>query len=184
MTIQRKKRGDESLMGVERYIAELLDVLKMEVRSFTTVIELLILEEKSLVACDTAALADVIDRQGDVLSSIACLEKSRLDILDRIAREQGKRRDDMDLSEIAGLVGDPFRKDLIETGTVLASIYEDMKRKKVSNTLLIRQGIMLVENDIRILMKALGRDAERSVVYSRKAASTAPAGSIRVDGRM
>jgi len=67
---------------------------------------------------------------------------------------------------------------------VLASIYEDMKRKKVSNTLLIRQGIMLVENDIRILMKALGRDAERSVVYSRKAASTAPAGSIRVDGRM
>ncbi len=171
-------------MGVERHIAELLDVLKMEVRSFTTVIELLILEEKSLVACDTASLADVIDRQGDVLSSIACLEKSRLDILGRIAVELGKRRDEMDLSEIAGLVGDPFRKDLIETGTVLASIYEDMKRKKVSNTLLIRQGIMLVENDIRILMKALGRDMGRSAVYSHKASAHAPEGAIRVDGRM
>jgi len=171
-------------MGVESIIAELLEVLKMEVRSFTTVIELLILEEKSLISCDTPALADVIDRQGDVLSSIACLEKSRFEILDRIAREMGMKRDDIVLSDIAGLVGDPFRKELIETGTVLASIYEDMKRRKVSNTLLIRQGVMMVENDIRLLMRALGRENDRSGLYSRSAAANTPNGSLRINGRI
>ena len=54
MTIPMRKRKGESLMGVERYVTELTDVLKMEVRSFNAVIELLILEEKSLVAFDTA----------------------------------------------------------------------------------------------------------------------------------
>jgi len=171
-------------MGPERYIAELVDVLKMEVRSFNAVTELLILEEKSLVAFDTASLAEVIDRQGDILSSIACLEKSRAALIERIARETGKRIGELTLSELARMVGDPLRKELVETGNVLACIYEDMKRRKVSNTLLIRQGIMMVESDIRLIAKVIGGDRSKSAVYTPGRGTEWTPEGIRIDGTM
>jgi len=170
-------------MDAERYLAELVDVLKMEVRSFNAVIELLILEEKSLVAFDTASLAEVIDRQGDILSSIACLEKSRIALLEKIARETGRNTGDLTLSELAGMVEGPLRSELLETGDVLGYIYEDMKRKKIANTLLIRQGIMMVESDIRLLLRAVGGDRGKPAVYTRGRDGWIT-GGIRIDGKL
>ena len=77
-------------MGLDRHISELVDILKMEIRSFNTINELLILEEKALISCDSPALADITGRQGDVLSSVACLEKSRLEVIEHIALETGR----------------------------------------------------------------------------------------------
>lgn len=184
MTIPMKKRKGESLMGVERYVTELTDVLKMEVRSFNAVIELLILEEKSLVAFDNAALAGILERQGDVLSSIACLEKSRTDVLRKIAGETGRNAEELTLTELAGMVGDPLRTELIETGNVLVYLYEDMKKKKVANTLLIRQGIMIVESNIRVLLRAMAGDRGKSAVYTRGRNDGWMTGGIRIDGKL
>ena len=171
-------------MGLERSIADLLEVLKMEVRSFTAITELLILEEKCLITCDNKALADVIERQGDVLTSISCLDKSRGDLLVRIAMELGAAGTEPTLTELASKVCDPLKKELLETGAVLGAVYEDMKRKKVSNTLLIRQGIMMVENDIRILLSAIGRGMDTPAGYTSGGGSTGLTGGIRIDGRI
>ena len=184
MTIQKKKRIGENLMGAERYVTELVDVLKMEVRSFNAVIELLILEEKSLVASDTASLSEVIDRQGDILSSIACLEKSRIALLEKIARETRRNIVDLTLSELVKLVDGSLRKDLLETGNVLSYIYEDMKRKKISNTLLIRQGILMVESDIRLILRAIGKERSKPAVYAPGPDSGWMTGGIRIDGAL
>jgi hypothetical protein len=171
-------------MGIERYISELADVLKLEVKSFNAVIELLILEAKSLIVFDTAALAEVVERQGDLLSSIACLEKSRTDILEKISLETGVDRAGLTLSALADMAGEPLSKELLETGNVLEYLYEDMKRKKTANTILIRQGIMLVESDIRLLLKAAGGTRGRQVVYTRRRDAGWMPGGIRIDGKL
>ena len=50
-------------MGLEKSISEITDILKREIRSFNTILELLTLEEKSLVECDANALADILERR-------------------------------------------------------------------------------------------------------------------------
>lgn len=180
MTIQSKSRKGGVLMGLDRHLAELVDILKMEIRSFNSVMELLILEEKCLVSCDTPGLADVTERQGDVLSSVACLEKSRLDVLQKIKRETG--RNGLTIDDLAKLAAGDIRKELVEAGKILAYIYEDMKRKKVSNNLLIRQGIMMVENDIRLIMNVCGGKDGKLDIYSPGPEKTTRRGGMYIDG--
>jgi hypothetical protein len=170
-------------MGLDRYITELLDILKREIRSFNAVIELLILEEKCLVMCDTAGLSEVVGKQSDVLSSIACLEKSRMDILERIAAETGRDAAQLTVTEVSRLSGNAYRKEFTETAEILGHIHEDMKRKKVSNTLLVRQGIMMVENDIRMILNACGRGDRKKGGYTSAAGRQGNSGSVYLDGK-
>jgi hypothetical protein len=184
MTIQYKKYRRELPVGLDKYITELVDILKREIRSYNAVIELLILEEKNLVACDTASLSEVVERQGDLFTSIACLEKSRTGLLVKIAGILGRDPQTLTVTRLSALVADPLRKELLEAGLVLASIYENTRRKKSSNTMLIRQGIMLVENDIRLILNAAGKSRHKSVVYSPNSGRERFSGSVYIDGKM
>jgi len=184
MTIHYKKRRGELPVGLEKYITELVDILKREIRSYNAVIELLILEEKNLVACDTASLAEVVERQGDLFSSIACLEKSRTDTLAKIAGILGHDSRTLTVTRLSEMVGDPLRKELLEAGLVLSSVYENTRRKKSTNSLLIRQGIILVENDIRMILSAAGKNRHKSAVYSPGAGQERLSGSFYLDGKM
>ena len=56
------------------------------------------------------------------------------------------------------LVDDPLKKELVESGHVLSRINKDIKQKKTTNTMLIKQGIMAVEGNIRFILKALGKE--------------------------
>lgn len=171
-------------MGLDRHISELVDILKMEIRSFNTINELLILEEKALVSCDSATLADITGRQADVLSSVACLEKSRLEILDRIAWETGRETRDLNITGLTKLASAELRKELVDAGKILSSIYDDMKRRKASNTLLIRQGIVLVENDIRLLLNIRSHGEGKAALYSPGQPNPPRPGGAFFDGTM
>ena len=117
-------------MALEKYFQEITDILKREIRSFNTILELLILEEKSLVECDSQALAEVLERQEDVFSSIACLEKSRADILVKISEETGEDPDTYTVSRLAESMDDPLKKELLDAGHILVGLNEDIQRKK------------------------------------------------------
>lgn len=184
MTIQSKRAKGIVRMGLDRHISTLLDILKMEIRSFNAIMELLILEERSLVACDSPGLAEVVERQSDLLTSIACLEKSRLEVLERIAGEIGRDVGELTISRLARLAGEPWRKELHETAEILSHVYDDMRRKKTSNTLLIRQGIVMVENDIRVILKACGRGGGKRPVYTASAGRDDISGSVYLDGKI
>jgi hypothetical protein len=184
MTIQYKKHRRELPVGLDKYITELVDILKREIRSYNAVIELLILEEKNLVACDMVSLAEVVERQQDLFTSIACLDKSRTGLLVKIADILGRDPQTLTLTRLSALVGEPLRKELMESVIVLSSIYESTRRKKSSNSMLIRQGIMLVENDIRTILNAAGKSRHKSVVYSPNFGRELFSGSVYVDGKM
>ena len=171
-------------MGLDRHISELVDILKMEIRSFNTINELLILEEKALISCDSAAIADLTGRLGDVLSSVACLEKSRFEVLDRIAGETGRRANDLNVTVMATLTSADIRKDLVESGKILSAIYEDIKRRKSANSLLIRQGIVMVENDIRLIMNTRAQIGDKAALYSSGQATLPCPGGVYFDGTM
>jgi flagellar biosynthesis/type III secretory pathway chaperone len=171
-------------MGIDRQISELVDILKMEIRSFNSINELLILEEKALISCDSAAIADLTGRLGDVLSSVACLEKSRLEVLERIAAETGREARELNVSMMAKLASADIRKDLVESGKILSAIYEDIKRRKSANTLLIRQGIVMVENDIRLMLNTRAQIGDKSALYSSGQAPLPSPGGVYFDGTM
>ncbi|MFC1573935.1 flagellar export chaperone FlgN [Candidatus Latescibacterota bacterium] len=171
-------------MEFESCIHELLDILKREIQSFNTVSELLILEEKCLVEFNTTELADILERQEDVFSSIACLEKSRAKVMVRIGEQTGREPETLSLKKLAKLTENPLKKKLIETGHILDAIYGDIKKKKSSNAMLIKQGIMLVESDIRVIMKTLGNPDNTMTGYSANAKPDQLSGGVRIDDRM
>ena len=171
-------------MVLEKLIAELTDILKREIRSFTIILELLILEEKSLVECDSKGLATILERQEDIFSSIACLEKSRMDILGKIADRIDEDPETITISMLTESVDTPLRKELVETGHILACLNEDIQRKKTSNTMLINQSIMLVESDIRMILSAVSRGENKEAVYNSQATSDGTSKSVCIDERI
>lgn len=171
-------------MNGDKVVRELIAILQREVRSFTTLLELLIIEEKALLECDNNLLIDVLGRQEDVLSSIACLEKSRQELVDRCGELFGVDSDTVTISVLADHIPSPLDRELRETAHVLREINENLHRKKTSNTLLIRQGALIVENNLRCLMKAFGRTDAAPGVYNRGASTGPVSGSIGIDGRL
>jgi len=171
-------------VALETLIHEMADILKREIRSFNIVQELLILEEKSLVECNIADLKEVVERQEDVFSSIACLEKSRIVLLEKIAKETGDDPDSLTVSVLADKVDGSTRKDLVEAGHILGKLHEDIQRRKSTNTMLINQSIMLVESDIRIILNAANSRRLEKSGYSSKAESSGPSKSVCLDTRL
>ena len=171
-------------MILEKYIKELTNILKRETLSFNTIIELLILEQKGLIECDNELLINVLERQEDVFSSIACLEKSRVDVIAKISKQIEEDSGALTVSRIVEMADEPLKNELIETAHVLSKISEDIKQKKTANAMLIKQGILIVENNIRFILKALGKDDMIKDMYSSYADSGQISGSICVDGRM
>ena len=184
MTINKEKNKGEETLDLKKYILELIDILRREIRSFNTVVELLILEEKGLIECDNNLLVKVLEREEDVFSSIACLEKSRMDIIRKIAEKIGEDPDRLTISKLSKIVDDPLKKELVETAHVLLKINKDLKQKKTTNNMLIKQGAMIVEGNIRYLLKTFGKEGMLENTYSSNADAPGISGSLHIDGRL
>jgi len=171
-------------MELDGCIRELLDIMKREVQSFNSISELLILEKKTLIEFNTRELAEILERQEDVFSSIACLEKSRITLLVKIGNMTGDNPESLSVSRLATMVENPLRKKIIEVGHILDTIHDDIRNKKASNSMLIKQGIMMVESDIRVILGAIGYPAAPNVGYGSNAQQNGLSGSVCIDGRM
>ena len=102
----------------------------------------------------------------------------------RIGEQIGRDPDTLNIRKLAKRTEGPQKKKLIETGHILEAIYGDIKKKKSSNALLIKQGIMLVESDIRVIMKTLGNPDNNLTGYKADAKPDQLSGGVRIDGRM
>ena len=171
-------------MELENLVIELKDLLRREIQSFNMIVELLILEEKGLVECDNNLLVHVLEREEDVFSSIACLEKSRTEIISKIGLLTGEDPDMLTISKIAERVDEPLKEELLETAHVLSQINEDLKQRKITNNVLIKQGAMIVESNIRYILKELGNEVHGDDTYTSKADAARLSGSVHVDGRL
>ncbi len=171
-------------MELENLVVELKDLLRREIQSFNIIVELLILEEKGLIECDNNLLVHVLEREEDVFSSIACLEKSRTEIIEKICLLTGENPDTLTISKIAERVDNPLKKELFETAHVLSQINEDLKQKKITNNVLIKQGAMIVEGNIRYILKEFGTEVCGDDTYTSNANAAKLSGSVHVDGRL
>ena len=167
-----------------KFVGELSDILKRETRSFSAIFELLVLEEKCLVNCDREGLRDVLERQGDIMSSIACLEKSRIELIAKIAELSGEKTESLTLIRLAALVDDPLHRELIETGHILSELHHDVTRKKNTNSMLIKQAMLMVENDIRLVLNAINTSERNNAVYSPASKPMRPAAGVCLDQRL
>jgi len=184
MTININEKNGDGTLDLKQYISKLIDILRREIRSFNTIVELLILEGKGLVECDNELLINVLEKQEDIFSSLACLEKSRTDIIMKIAEEMGEDPNTLTISKLAEIIDEPLKRELVETAHVLLQINEDLKQKKTTNNMLIKQGIMIMESNIRYILKAFGREDMLRNIYSSNADAGHISGSVCIDGRM
>ena len=169
-------------MTIDKLAGELQDILRVEIRSFSALLESLILEEQCLVSCDTVELANIVGRQEDVISSIACLEKSRIELVERIAQETGMHAEMLHISTIATLVDDEHGKDLLDSMHVLRGLKDEIRKKKQTNTVLIKQSLMMVESDVRLMVGMINGESAPAV-YSHDARPDSVGRSMRVDQR-
>ena len=128
----------------------------MKYVSFNTIIELMILEEKGLIESDNQLIVKVLEKQEDVFSSIACLEKSRMNLIEKIAENVGAAANTLTISKIAAYAEETYKSDLLETAHVLSKINKDINKRRNSNSMLIRQGMAMIESNIRFLLKNYG----------------------------
>ena len=171
-------------MELDKLVVELKDLLRREIQSFNMIVELLILEEKGLIESDNNLLVHVLEREEDVFSSIACLEKSRTGIINKIALLIDEDSDTLTISQISEHVNDPLKRELLETAHVLSQINEDLKQKKITNNILIKQGAMIVEGNIRYILRDFGNELGCDDTYNSNADAPQLSGSIHVDGRL
>lgn len=179
-----KRRIGERTVLMTKFVGELADILKRETRSFSAISELLVLEEKCLISCDRNGLQEVIERQGDVLSSIACLEKSRIELIAKIGELAGENPETLTIQRLAAFVEDPLRRDLIETGHILSDLHHDVNRKKITNNMLIKQAMLMVENDIRLVLNTINTKTRQDAVYSPAPKPMRPAAGVCLDQRL
>lgn len=170
-------------MSLEKNITDITGILEREIRSFEKILELLILEEKCLVECDVVALADILARQEDIFSSIACLEKSRNELLDKAAEKLGVSSEDVNVSMLKEHVDGTTKQALTEAGHVLSSLNEQIQRKKATNTMLINQSIMFVESDIRTILNAINQN-EPDTAYTAQAETAMASQGVCIDERL
>jgi hypothetical protein len=174
----------KKLPEIQKHIVELTDILRHEIRSFNTIIELMILEEKGLIESDNQLIVKVLEKQEDVFSSIACLEKSRLNLIEKIAENINSIPEKLTITKIAAYAEESYRSDLLETAHVLSKINKDINNRRNSNSMLIRQGMAMIESNIRFLLKTMGKDDPSQGLYSSKANLKGLNGSVRIDGRI
>ncbi len=171
-------------MALKDYIKEVSSILKREIRSFNIVHELLILEEQCLVKCDTKGLEGILERQEDVFSSIACLEKSRMELVEKIAGDTGVGAEDVTISFLAGKVDGALTRELNESGHILTELDREIRRRKSTNSMLINQSILLLESDIRVILNAFNGGRLKDNGYSSNAKKSGSGGSMCVDARL
>ena len=107
-----------------------------------------------------------------------------MEVTTKIAERIGIEPDDITISKISEHVENPQKEELVEIAHVLTQIHEDINHKKITNTMLIKQGAMLVENNIRFILKALGKENMLEDTYSSNADAPKFSGSVHIDGRM
>ena len=113
------------------------------------------------------------------------MEKSRSEIINKIALVIGEDSNSLTISKISGYVDETLKKELLETAHVLAQINEDLRHRKVSNNILIKQGAMIVEGNIRFILKEYGsKFTGTNNIYTSKADAPQLSGSVHVDGRL
>lgn len=171
-------------MKYESLVRELIMILKSECKSFGAVNELLMIEEKCLIDNDRKALEDNVMRQEDVFNSIACLEKSREEVCGRLAERFGRDTGTLTITAVADMVDGVMSRELLDIGHKLNAIQDDIRRRRITNSLLLRQGMMMIESDIRTLVSAFGVRSDTKATYSSKARETVNSGGIRIDGHM
>ena len=174
----------KKMPDIQKHIVELTDILRHEIRSFNTIIELLILEEKGLIESDNQLIVKVLEKQEDVFSSIACLEKSRMNLIEKIAENIGTIQETLTITKIAKYAEESYKSDLLESAHVLSKIIKDISKRRNSNSMLIRQGMAMIESNIRFLLKTMGKDDLSHELYSSKADLKGLNGSLRIDGRI
>ena len=171
-------------MKQESLVRELIMILNSECKSFSAVNELLMIEEKCLIDNNRKALEENVMRQEDILNSIACLEKSREDVCVHLAERLGCDSASLTITAVAEMVDGVMSRELLDIGHKLNAIQDDIRRRRITNSLLLRQGMMMIESDIRTLVSAFGVKSDAKNTYSSSARETVNPGGIRIDGHM
>ena len=171
-------------MKHESLVRELIMILNSECKSFSAVNELLMIEEKCLIENDRKALEENVMRQDDIFNSIACLEKSREEVCVHLAELFGRDSASLTITAVADMVDGALSHELLDTGHKLNAIQNDIRRRRITTSLLLRQGMMMIESDIRTLVNAFGVQSDAKTTYSSSARETVKSGGIRIDGHM
>ncbi len=137
-------------------IEYLFNVLNEELKCMDEAKRVLKEKEKALVKNDIDALEKIVMREREIFIAMRDMEESRKSVIELFLSKQGIEKENVNLFEIADLVGGDWKKRILDLRKKLRIKVIEINRINKKCALLLKKSIELADFSIKLLTGAYG----------------------------
>lgn len=138
-------------MDMTDSLTQLLDVLSRETELYQTMSTVMSKEKDAAIQSNLMALNEAQIEKENILVALGLLEGRRLDLVAALANTLGYSAQDMNLTKMAQLVGEPFAGRLKQAKADLSAVLESAQDANERNRQLFEHSRDLVRGSINLL---------------------------------
>ena len=138
-------------MDMTDSLTQLLDVLSRETELYQTMSTVMSKEKDAAIQLNLMALNEAQIEKENILVALGLLEGRRLDLVAALGNALGYSAQDMNLTKIAQLVGEPFAGRLKQAKADLSAVLESAQDANERNRQLFEHSRDLVRGSINLL---------------------------------
>jgi len=155
-----------------------LSVLEKQSRGYEELLALAREQREQLLAGRVGALAAIVDRQSEMMSRVAGLDRQADSCLQRIKATLRLDSDPITLAAIAAAAPEPYSGRYRELGSRLRELSDDIRRTSLGNLELARNALAYIDFSLRLVGAA-----DDSAAYGADGCPAAAAARPFVDHR-
>jgi len=136
-----------------------LSVLEKESRGYAELLALAREQREQLLAGRVGALAAIVDRQSEIMSRVASLDRQADSCLQRIKATLRLDSDPITLAAIAAAAPEPYSARYRELGSRLRELSDEIRRTSLGNLELTRNAMAYIDFSLRLVGAADNSEA-------------------------
>ena len=164
----------------DKLLSDLLDVLKREYEKYEKLQETADKKKDILVENEIEELADIVQKEDEIITEIEDLENKRTELLKTILDTSKIDEDELNYKELTSYLPDSWKEKFDPVRDRLLNIIELLHQKNEENRLLLQEAIKVNNFSINMLQKTL---EPMNNTYNKKKKSETKQGYNIVDRR-
>ena len=138
-------------MKIEEMIEQLLGILSRETQLYQAMSAVMNKEKDAAIQSELIALNEAEIEKENILVTLGQLEKQRHNLVTRLADTLGYPSQDINLTKISQLVGEPFAGRLKQARSDLAALLDSLQVANQGNKLLFEHSRELLRSSFNLL---------------------------------
>ena len=143
-------------MPLNKLLNEIISLLEKETKCLEKILDFLIRQQDCLVKNDLKGLIEILSEKEDVVTSLSCLEKSRLENTVKLSACVKIPVSELTVNRISEIAEDDLKNRLQTAMKELRSLYDNIKKKRSLNQALIHQALEYTGNRLAFIRKVFG----------------------------